>query len=69
MCFRTFHTSKGRMGQDFEQLPDFLFAAKVNSGLGASVNLLLIRVVELRAPTEGYNHNIHHISVGEVTAG
>lgn len=25
--------------------------------------------MELRAPTEGYNHASHHVSVGEVTAG
>lgn len=65
----TFDTSRDcRMVQDFEQLPVLLFAGRVNGG-GESVNLLLTRVVEFSVPTEGYNHAIHHISVGEVTAG
>lgn len=62
----TLDTSKDRVVQDFEQLP-----GKVNGGLGETVYRwpVLCCVVELSVPTEGYNHAVHHVSGGEVTAG
>lgn len=68
----TFDTSSDcRMVRDFEKLPVVLFAGWVNGGLGESCKSTVdpCWVVELRVPTEGYNHASHHVSVGEVTAG